>query len=428
MSKSSELRAKLLATAVCAALGGAFLPATAVAQDAEVLKKIEALQKEIDALKAQVQKVQAEQKAPAPAPVAAAVTPPVQQKEVDSWRKFFASVPTGEAPATSARTGATIYGRFDLGYESNDDGAVTRKILNSYSSRIGFKGTRILSDDLTGILQIETGVAPDDNANAGTWGSRETYAGLRSKGFGTIKVGKHDSPFKDLEGDAAPMWGQGEAMEVIIHGKGTAVAAGSTWANFHTRYTNVAQYETPKFANFQVKAAYSTDEVNGAAGTVKKPSYAASADWDNGKYYLGMAYQNTDNFNGQGNDLTGVKAAASAEFGAFTAGAMWSRLDNSIGKKTNNWLVSGTYKLGKMEFKGTYAESSETASGAADGIVMWGVEGDYSLDKHTSLYAFYTKITNEKNARGRFAAGENTYSPAAGNDPSVFAIAIRYNF
>ena len=427
MSKPSELRAKLLATAVCVALGGAFLPATAVAQDADVLKKIEALQKEIDALKAQVQKVQSEQKAATTA-AAPAVTPPVQQKEVETWRKFFASVPTGEAPATSARTGVTVYGRFDLGYESNDDGAVTRKVLNSYSSRVGLKGTRILSDDLTGIVQIETGVAPDDNANAGTWGSRETYAGLRSKGFGTVKFGKHDSPFKDLEGEAAPMWGQGEAMEVIIHGKGTAVAAGATWANFHTRYTNVAQYETPKFANVQVKAAYSTDEVAGAAGTVKKPSYAASVSWDTGKYYLGMAYQNTDNFNGMGNDLTGVKAAGSVEFGDFTAGAMWSRLDNSIGKKTNNWLVAGTYKMGPAAFKATYAESSETASAAADGITMWGVEADYSLDKHTALYAFYTRITNEKNARGRFAAGENTYSPAAGNDPSVFAIAIRYNF
>ncbi len=87
-----------------------------------------------------------------------------------------------------------------------------------------------------------------------------------------MKVGKHDSPFKDLEGEAAPMWGQGEAMEVIIHSKGTTVAAGSTWTNFHTRYTNVVQYETPTFADFQVKAAYSTDEVAGAAGTIKKPS------------------------------------------------------------------------------------------------------------------------------------------------------------
>ena len=424
MSKPLEFRAKLLAAAVCATFGAVLLPSPALAADADVLQKIEALQKEIEALKAQVQKVEKEAKA-APAPASGA---PLQQAEVASWRKWFAAVPTGEAPATSARTGMTIYGRFDLGYESNDDGAVTRKVLNSYSSRIGFKGTRILSDDLTGIVQIETGVAPDDNANAGTWGSRETYAGLRSKGFGTIKVGKHDSPFKDVEGEAAPMWGQGEAMEVIIHGKGTKVAAGSTWENFHTRYTNVAQYETPKFANVQVKAAYSTDEVNGASGTVKKPSWATSAEWDTGTWYLGAAYQIMDNFNGQGKDLTGVKAAGSVKMGGWTAGAMWSRLDNDVGKKTDNWLVSGTYKFGQTTLKGTYAESSETASGAEDGIKMWGVEADYAIDKHTSLYAFYTSITNEKNARGRFAAGENTYSPAAGNDPSVFAIALRFNF
>jgi predicted porin len=218
-------------------------------------------------------------------------------------------------------------------------------------------------------------------------------------------------------------------MEVIIHGKGTAVAAGSsTWANFHTRYTNVAQYETPKFANIQVKAAYSTDEVNGAAGTVKKPSWATSAEWDTGKWYLGAAYQVTDNFNGLGKDLSGMKAAGSVNMGNWTAGAMWSRLDNDIGKKTDNWLVSGTYKMGQTTLKGTYAESSETASGAEDGIKMWGVEADYAIDKHTSVYAFYTSITNEKNARGRFAAGENTYSPVAGNDPSVFAIALRFNF
>lgn len=422
MGEFRKFRLSVMAAVCLAALGST--PALVYASEAELMQRIDALQKELEALKGQVQKVQADAKATAK-PAAGA---PVQQAEVDSWRKYFAAVPKGEAPATSARTGMTVYGRFDLGYESNSDGAVRRKVLNSYSSRVGFKGTRVLTGDLTGIMQIETGVAPDDNANAGTWGSRETYAGLRSKTLGTIKVGKHDSPFKDLEGEAAPMWGQGEAMEVIIHSKGTTVAAGSTWANFHTRYTNVVQYETPTFADFQVKAAYSTDEVAGAAGTVKKPSWSTSAAWDTGTYYLGMAYQVTDNFNGLGKDLTGVKAAGSAVFGDFTAGAMWSRIDNDIGKKTNNWLLAGTYKMGVMTYKGTYARSSETAGGAADGIRMMGIEADYAIDKHTSVYAFYTKITNEKNARGRFAAGENTYSPVAGNDPSVFAIALRYNF
>jgi len=421
MFKPTELRGKLLATAVCAALGVTLLPVTARASEAELVQRLEALQKEIDALKAQMQKAQADQKAPAAGAA-------VQQKEVDSWRKYFAAVPTGEAPATSARTGITVYGRVDLGYESNDDGAVRRTVMNSYSSRIGFKGTRVLTDDLTGIMQIETGIAPDDNANAGTWGSRETYAGLRSKTFGTIKAGKHDSPFKDLEGEAAPMWGLGEAMEIIIHGKGTAVAAGSTWTNFHTRFTNALQYETPKFADIQMKLAYSTDEVNGATGTVKKPSWATSLDWDTGTWYAGVAYQTTDNFNGSGNNLTGIKAVGSVKMGDFTAGAMWSRLDNDVGKKTNNWLVSGTYKLGPTVLKSTYAESSETASGAADGIKMMAFEVDYALDKNTTVYGFYSKITNDVKARGRFAAGENTYSPVAGDDPSAFAIALRYNF
>lgn len=107
---------------------------------------------------------------------------------------------------------------------------------------------------------------------------------------------------------------------------------------------------------------------------------------------------------------------------------MWSRLDNSIGKKTTNWLGSGMYQMGRTVFKATYGKSSETAGGAEDGIRMAAIEVDYLIDKNTAVYAYYSRITNEKNARGRFAAGENTYSPAAGNDPSVFAIALRYNF
>ncbi len=303
-------KAKTLALLACVALGGTLGSLPAAASEADLIKRIEALQKEIETLKGEVKKVQKDAKEAAKP----AATAPVQQAEVQGWRKYFSDMPKGEAPATSARTGITVYGRIDLGYERNDDGLVNRTVLNSYSSRIGFKGTRVLSDDLTGVMQVETGIAPDDNANAGTWGSRETYAGLRSKRFGTVKAGKHDSPFKDLEGEAAPMWGQGEAMEVIIHGKGTKVAAGSSFENLHTRFNNTVQYETPKFGAFQVKAAYATDEVNGATGTVKKPAAAASAEWNTGMWYAGLAWQNTQNFNGQGKDMKGLKAAGSVKW------------------------------------------------------------------------------------------------------------------
>lgn len=425
MGEFRKFRLSVMAAVCLAALGGT--PALVYASEAELMQKIDALQKELESLKAQVQKVQADVKTPAK-PAAAASGQKSDVEPVDSLRKYFAAVPKGEAPATSARTGLTIYGRIDLGYESNDDGAVRRKVLNSYSSRIGFKGTRVMSDDLTGIMQVEQKIAPDEDTNSGAWASRESYAGLMSKAAGTIKLGRHDSPFKDLEGYGAPMWGSGDAMEVIIHGKGTSRAAGSTWANFHTRFPNVAQYETPRFGDVEAKFAYSTDEVNGATGTVSKPAWAGSVDWDNGSWEAGVAYQSTSNFNGQGKDLNGVKASLGGKMGDFTMGFLWSKIDNDVGKKTNNWSLAGTYKMGPTVLKASYADSSETASNAADGLKMVGFEVDYALDKHTAVYAYYSRITNDAKARGRFEQGENTYTPAAGNDPSLFAVAIRYNF
>ena len=145
-------------------------------------------------------------------------------------------------------------------------------------------------------------------------------------------------------------------------------------------------------------------------------------------WYAGLAWQNTQNFNGQGKDMKGLKAAGSVKWADYTVGAMWSKLENGLGKQTKNWLVSGTAKLGPTVLKANYAKSGETAGGADDGIAMYAVELDWPIDKHTAVYWYYAKIKNDRNARGRFAAGENTYSPVAGEDPAVTAIALRYNF
>jgi predicted porin len=416
---------KVLAILAAVTLWGPALSVAASASETDLQKRIEALQKEIDAMKEQVKQVKKVQEA-AKAP--AAVEAPIQQAEVESWRKYFSAVPNGEAPATSARTGITVYGRVDLGYEYNDDGKTSRGVLNNYASRIGFKGTRQLGENLTGIMQIETGIAPDENSNSGTWASRESYVGLKHKRFGTIKAGRHDSPFKDLEGVGAPMFGSDDAMEVIIHGKGTLRAAGSSWANFHTRFNNVVQYETPRFFDIEGRFAYSTDEVNPVAGSERKPAYAGSLEWNNGMFNAGAAYQATKNYNGANKDMTGVKLSAGVKWDPFTLGLLWSRLDNDMGKTTNNWMAAATYKLGPVILKANYGESSETAANAADGLKMVGGEVDYPLDKHTTLYAYYAKIMNDRNGRGRFEAGDNTYTPVAGDDPSVTALAIRYNF
>jgi len=398
---STAFRKCLTASLVAAAFGAIASPATA--SEAEILKKIEALQAEVNALKAEAAR------AKAAAPVAAATSGPV---------------------AISAATGITIYGRLDVVGEQSDDGKVSRHALQSISSRIGFRGERRLTDDLSGIMQIETGIDPHDEANSKLFASRNTYAGIKSQTFGTLITGKHDTPFKSLEGTAAPVWGSAEAMEIIIHGKGSARVA-PNFNNLHTRRTNSVQYWSPKFSNVQAKLAYSPDEVNGAAGTYDAKLYGASVEWDNGRFKNGIATETQTNYSvasGVGYDMTGVKATAGMKLGNGTVGIAYSVLDNNRGRKTDNWLISGTYKFGPTVLKANYGTSSESASGANDGLSMFGIELGYPIDKFTTLYGYYASINNDPNARGRFEAGETKYSPVAGDDPSVIGLGLRYNF
>ena len=405
---STTFRKCLTATLVASAFSALAIPSAAIASEAEILKRIDALQAEINALKAEAAK------AKTAAPVAADKSGPV---------------------ATSNATGITIYGRLDVVGEQSDDGQVSRQVLQSISSRIGFRGERKLSDDLSGIMQIETGLDPHDETNSKTFASRNSYAGLRSKAFGTLITGKHDTPFKNLEGTASPVWGSAEAMEIIIHGKGSARVANdsktSLFNNFHTRRTNSVQYWSPKFSSMQVKLAYSPDEISGAAGTYDAKLYGASFEYDNGMFTAGVATETQTNYNivkTVGYDMTGVKATAGMRFGDGTVGLAYSILDNDLGKKTNNWLLTGTYKFGPTILKGNYGTSSESANGANDGLSMFGIELDYPLDKFTTVYGYYTSISNDPKARGRFEAGETKYSPIAGDDPSVLGLGLRYNF
>lgn len=398
---------KLLAAAiVSSAFGATLLPSAAQASEEELLRRIDAMQEEIKSLRAQVN---AATKAAANAAKATGGGKPV---------------------AISGADGITVYGRLDISAEHNDDGKTTRQVVQNASSRVGFKGQRRIADNLSGIMQIEAAVDPADGDNSKHFGSRNSYVGLMGESWGTIIAGKHDMPFKTLEGTASQLWNNAEAMEVIIHGKGSAGAA-TTLGNFHTRQSNVIQYWSPKFNDvIAIKLAYSPDEVyeTSAGKTYRTPVYGGSVEFNNGKWNFGLATETQQSKTAQDKDRSGLKATAGMKLGAFAFGIALSRLDNDAGKKTDNWMIAGSYKLGSTVLKANYGESSETASGAADGLRMIGLELDYPLDKFTTIYGYYAHIDNEVNAKGRFEAGENKYAPAAGEDPSVAGIGVRYNF
>ncbi|OYU46828.1 MAG: hypothetical protein CFE44_00080 [Burkholderiales bacterium PBB4] len=322
----------------------------------------------------------------------------------------------------------TWYGRIDMAFESNNDGAQGRTQVQNFSSRIGFKGERGFSSDLTGLFQVETGVAPDDAGQSKSLASRNSYIGLKSSSMGTVIMGTHDMPLKSLEGTASQLWGEGEAMEVIIHGKGSRAAIGSAvFDNAHTRKTGMVMYTSPKFSNIVAKLAYAPDEAQTAA--VNKAMYSASVEYNDGTYNIGLATQSQDKFTATGGAMTANKLTLGAKLDAFSLGAAFSTLDNNSGKKTDNWLLTGSYAMGPVVLKANYGQSSDSSSNADDGLSMAAVELDYALDKMVTLYGYYATIDNKSKAKGSFAAADNFPATSkAGDKPNALGLGIRFNF
>jgi len=352
-------------------------------------------------------------------------------------QKTAMALATGLLLATSAfaqtAPSVTLYGRLELGIESANDGALTRTMLQNFASRFGIKGERGISSDLTGLFQVETGIAPDETGLSKTLASRNSFVGLKSNSFGSVLVGTYDSPLKSLDagGFAGTLYGEGEAMEVIIHGKGTATAISSGFNDVHLRQKNNLVYLSPKFADMVVKAAYSPDEVQTA--TTNQPLYAASLEWNNGTYNAGIATQSKA-VSDKTFAMTATKFTLGAKMNNLSGAIVVSNLDNQAttaanARKTTNTLFVVNYVDGAMTYKFNYGMSGESASNAADDLTMLALEAAYALDKNTILFGSYAQITNNTKARGTFTNADNfPVTGVAGNDPSAITLGMRYVF
>jgi hypothetical protein len=258
---------------------------------------------------------------------------------------------------------------------------------------------------------------------------------------GALLVGNHDTPLKSLDagGYAGTLYGEGEAMEVIIHGKGTATVVPTlvNFAHVHLRQKNNLVYISPKFSDIVVKASYSPDELQSPTQNV--PTYSASLEWNNGTYNAGIATHTKG--------VTAAATATAARFGMtatkFTLGAKMDTLSGAIvfsslenqavlaadERKTTNTLFVVNYGVGAMTYKFNYGMSGESKSNAQDDLTMMALEAAYALDKQTIVYGSYAQITNNTRAKGTFTSADNfPATGVAGNDPTAITFGIRYNF
>jgi predicted porin len=161
---------------------------------------------------------------------------------------------TERAAGTNAASYCTICAR-----PEGVNAVVKRTEMESSNSRFGVRGSEKLGTDLRAIFQLETQFLLDSN-NTG-FAQRDSFVGLQHKRFGTVKLGRMDTPFKEY-GDDLSFLGVSSGNFTSTSNLNRHIGMGSqaNAARFHERRVNAIQYESPDLGPVDFKVQWSTNE------------------------------------------------------------------------------------------------------------------------------------------------------------------------
>ncbi|MFK7845564.1 MAG: porin [Rhodothermales bacterium] len=276
---------------------------------------------------------------------------------------------------------------FDDVFDSNGTWSITNR-----SSRIGFKGSEDLGNGLKAIWKAETTY----NLDNGGWGSgRNAYIGLAGD-WGTVLMGKHDTPLKISTG----------RLDVFAD---TMADYNSTLGFVDRRTSNTIAYISPNWNGFSFAAAGVASEEYGD-DLIGDGGYSLAAMYFNNGFYGSLAWEDTSDL-GDGNiglpvGAPGVpttnqifRVGLGYIMNAFTLGVVYERqtldsdlIELNVGSSTdiNKWMVSGAYEFGNNKIKGYFGqydpEDPIILSSSLDG---WAIGWDHKLSVRTKVYALY---------------------------------------
>ena len=335
------------------------------------------------------------------------------------------------APIVAAQTAnpVTLYGRIwvmanSMKATSGATTLSTRTTIVDESSLIGVRGTEDLGGGLKAWFQLESSAPPD--AGGGTFGSRNSGVGLQG-GFGTVVLGRWDSPFK-LSAIFVDPYGQntiGNQLSIINTG------------DFNRRENNMIQYWTPNMSGFSARFMYGANE--GKTATANPNNVSFSLDYAAGPFRINYARE--EHKDTRGNVVTaGVKEkgdnlSATFVFGGFKVGALTQRFDATGRTKRTAYMGAVTYTTGKHDFMGSYGRNRDGAATVAAGVAkpleplskMVGLGYNYNFSKRTTFMARYANMVNN-GASSNAMNASGLPALALNNDPKGFGAGFRHTF
>ena len=353
------------------------------------------------------------------------------------------ATPKGEATCTICAAAA------------GENGVGDRTLVESPNTRFGVRGHEKLGSDLKAIFQLETEFRVDQNDSA--FAARDSFVGLDSQRWGTIKLGRMDTPLKAY-GDELSFLGVSSGNFVsssnVLRKTGFGTSSASS---FHLRRANAVQYETPDYAGFNGAVQYSTDETD--TPTRHPHVWSGAIAWEGGPLRLSVAYeQHWDLFGGSRN----------------VPSAMSNFNDQSVRSKDKALQAMILYKVGVHRFEADYIQKKYDENATVTGRfanyknnayeLIWdarwsrswrtqleyikslkgscsrvnaicttdGLDGDqvqagvaYYFSRKTYAFLMAAWLKNDKSARYN---NDFTDNPNPGEDITIYALGISHAF
>ena len=337
-------------------------------------------------------------------------------------------------------------------------GVPSIKGMSAGNSYLGLRGSEDLVGGLKVKFQIEGVVAVDNGSAAGFTWNRNGFVGL-SGGFGEVRLGIMDTVFKEY-GDTLGILGISSGTPVSSSNILRKVGFGTNNASrFHERRPNSIRYDSPEMGGFQGALQVATQE-NPTATAAPAKTYSMGVKFDNGPFYVSLAYERHENFfGGSLNSPTALSnvgtAGVKSEDNALQGTVEWRITKDQkvefdvINKKySENATLTGKFRsykntayllgydgrFGPWRVMAHYVKSGSGSCALVNAVCTTaGLDGKqltagaaYSLSRRTYLFGAVTQITN--GASARFGATDLGGAPTPGEDSRHVLAGVSHNF
>jgi predicted porin len=261
-------------------------------------------------------------------------------------KTLLALAVAGIVAAPAAMAEVTVYGlaHISLDNVSTDaDGGDQDLAVTSRASRVGVKAAEDLGGGLTAVAQMEWQIdMSDDNTSTGI-SSRNQIVGLAG-GFGTVALGRHDTPYKMSTGKLDLFSDTAADYNLLI---------GSP-AGLENRGNDVVAYLSPDFNGFSFQAAIVAADVVDDEGDDANVADATSiaVQYNAGPLFVALANESFEDEvaagAGSNKGQSGTRLGVGYDFGMAKVGFVYETASDvgAADDDYNAWLINAAFPVG----------------------------------------------------------------------------------